>query len=86
MGCQRLRLEVDDLRLRCGEDANLVDVAQWVEPFSDYGKPKVASLRAGRALFNWKSFDVWRPLCVWSNQLAIKAMREIDIEWKSCDQ
>jgi hypothetical protein len=40
----------------------------------------------GRALFNWKSFDVWRPLCVWSNQLAIKAMREIDIEWKSCDQ
>jgi hypothetical protein len=45
-GCQRLRLEVDDLRLRCGEDANLVDVAQWVEPFSDYGKPKVASLRA----------------------------------------
>ncbi|HET9239409.1 MAG TPA: hypothetical protein VFO10_19260, partial [Oligoflexus sp.] len=38
-GCQRLRLEVDDLRLRCGEDANLVDVAQWVEPFSAYGKP-----------------------------------------------
>lgn len=45
-GCQRLRLGVDDLRLRCGEDANLVDVAQWVEPFSDYGKPKAASLRA----------------------------------------
>ncbi|WP_141733520.1 WD40 repeat domain-containing protein [Oligoflexus tunisiensis] len=46
VGCQRLRLEVDDLRLRCGQDANLVDVAQWIEPFSALGKPKPTSLHA----------------------------------------
>jgi hypothetical protein len=46
LGCQRLRLGVDDLRLRCGNDANLVDVALWVEPYSDFGKPSPTSLRA----------------------------------------
>jgi hypothetical protein len=39
----------------------------------------------GRALFNWKNFDVWKPLCQWSNQLAIKAMKDLDLEWKSCE-
>lgn len=46
VSCQRMRLDVDDLQLRCGSDAYLVDIAQWIEVFSDYGKPSVNEVKA----------------------------------------
>jgi hypothetical protein len=46
LGCQRLRLEVDDLRLRCGEDASLDYYEQWIEVATDYGKPSPSSINA----------------------------------------
>lgn len=52
LGCQRLRLEVDDLKLRCGVDANLGDYEQWIEVATDYGKPSPGSIRA--AMINEK--------------------------------
>jgi hypothetical protein len=52
LGCQRLRLGVDDLKLRCGEDVILGDYEQWIEVATDYGKPSSVSIRA--AMINEK--------------------------------
>jgi hypothetical protein len=46
VGCQRLRLGVDDLKLRCGNEAGVEDMDQWIEVVTDHGKPAPTSLKA----------------------------------------